>query len=94
MGIRNTKSTTAINGTLDYTADSTSSFNEKYVYSPGRNSKSKHIGNVLNMVQESTKAFSENEENSLQQVLRNHNTLRKTLKKTQVQTNKYIFFAR
>ena len=56
MGIRNTKSTTAINGTLDYTADSTSSFNEKYVYSPGRNSKSKHIGNVLNMVQESTKA--------------------------------------
>ena len=86
MGIRNTKSTTAINGTLDYTADSTSSFNEKYVYSPGRNSKSKHIGNVLNMVQESTKA--------LQQVLRNHNTLRKTLKKTQVQTNKYIFFAR
>ena len=87
MGIRNTKSTTAINGTLDYTADSTSSFNEKYVYSPGRNSKSKHIGNVLNMVQESTKA-------SLQQVLRNHNTLRKTLKKTQVQTNKYIFFAR
>ena len=91
MGIRNTKSTTAINGTLDYTADSTSSFNEKYVYSPGRNSKSKHIGNVLNMVQESTKA---SEENSLQQVLRNHNTLRKTLKKTQVQTNKYIFFAR
>ena len=92
MGIRNTKSTTAINGTLDYTADSTSSFNEKYVYSPGRNSKSKHIGNVLNMVQESTKAS--DEENSLQQVLRNHNTLRKTLKKTQVQTNKYIFFAR
>jgi len=90
MGIRNTKSTTAINGTLDYTADSTSSFNEKYVYSPGRNSKSKHMGNVLNMVQESTKAS----ESSLQQVLRNHNTLRKTLKKTQVQTNKYIFFAR
>ena len=58
MGIRNTKSTTAINGTLDYTADSTSSFNEKYVYSPGRNSKSKHIGNVLNMVQESTIASS------------------------------------